>query len=121
MKAFAKARPKAIVLVSRNETGLGEVRHEIHAINKDVQVEILPTDIKNAESVASFWEKVKGKFGHADVLINNAASVGGGTVSEQPIESWWNDFVSGMLLFRGELTYWRKQTSEGHSSSPKDS
>ena len=110
MKAFAKAGPKAIVLSSRNETGLDEVRDEIHAIKKDVQVEIIRTDIKNAESVACFWEKVKEKFGHADVLVNNAASVGGGTVSEQPIDSWWNDFVSDMLLFRVELTYWRKQT-----------
>ena len=105
MKAFAKAGPNAIVLVSRNETRLGDVRHEIHAINKDVKVEIIPTNIKNAESVASFWEEVKEKFGHADVLMNNAASVGGGTVSEQPIDSWWNDFVSDMLLFRVELTY----------------
>lgn len=104
MKAFAKAGPKAIVLVSRNETRLGDVRHEIHAINKDVKVEIIPTNIKNAESVASFWEEVKEKFGHADVLMNNAASVGGGTVAEQSIDSWWNDFVGKILLFRAKLT-----------------
>ena len=68
VKSFAKAGPKAIVLVSRNEAGLGEVRDEIKEISKDVQVEILPTDIKSAESVTAFWEKVKEKFGHADVL-----------------------------------------------------
>ena len=54
MKSFAKAVPKAMVLVSRNEAGLEEVKDEIYAINKDVLVEIVPTDIKNAESVASF-------------------------------------------------------------------
>jgi short-subunit dehydrogenase len=104
VKAFAKAGPKAIVLVSRHETRLGDVRHEIRTINKDVQVEIIPTDIKNAESVASLWEEVKEKFGHADVL-NNAASVGGGTIAEQSIDSWWNDFAGEMLLFRAKLTH----------------
>ena len=99
-----------MVLVSRNEAGLEEVKDEFHAINKDVLVEIVPTDIKNAESVASFWEKVKEKFGHADVLVNNAAVVSGGTVVEQPLDSWWNDFVSDLRLFSTVLTYRRKQT-----------
>ncbi|KAN0110346.1 putative oxidoreductase ucpA [Hyaloscypha variabilis] len=101
VKSFAKAGPKAIVLVSRNEAGLKQVRDEIKEIDKDVQVEIIPTDIKSAESVTSFWEKVKEKFGHADVLVNNAASVGGGTVADQPLDSWWNDFetnVKGTFL-----------------------
>jgi NAD(P)-dependent dehydrogenase (short-subunit alcohol dehydrogenase family) len=99
--------------VSRNEAGLGEVRDEIHAINKDIQVEIIPTDIKNVESVASFWEKVKEKFGHADVLVNNAASIGGGTVTQQPLDSWWNDFVSDMSLFRIVLTYSKETNTRG--------
>ncbi len=47
MKSFAKAGPKAIVLVSRNEAGLKEVQDEIKEIDKDVQVEIIPTDIKS--------------------------------------------------------------------------
>ncbi len=94
MKAFAKAGPKAIVLVSRNALGLAEVEDEIYAINEHIQVELVPTDIKNAESVTSFWENVQNKFGHADVLINNAASVGGGTVAEQHVDNFWNDFVS---------------------------
>jgi len=109
VKSFAKAGPKAIVLVSRNEAGLKQVRDEIKEIDKDVQVEIIPTDIKSAESVTSFWEKVKEKFGHADVLVNNAASVGGGTVADQPWDSWWNDFVSDMRLFRAMLIQPRKQ------------
>jgi NADP-dependent 3-hydroxy acid dehydrogenase YdfG len=98
------------VLLSRDEAGLQEVRDEIHAINKDIQVEILPTDIKNAESVTSFWEKVKEKFGHADVLINNAASVGGGTVTDQPLDSWWNDFVGDVRLYKAVLILQRRQT-----------
>jgi len=68
VKSFAKSGPKAIVLVSRNEAGLGEVRDEIKEISKGIQVEIIPTDIKSPESVTAFWEKVKAKFGHADVL-----------------------------------------------------
>jgi NADP-dependent 3-hydroxy acid dehydrogenase YdfG len=80
--------------VSRNEAGLGAVQNEIHNISKDIEVMIAPTDIRSVESVTSFWEKIKEKFGHADVLINNAASIGGGNVVDQPVDTWWNDFVS---------------------------
>jgi NADP-dependent 3-hydroxy acid dehydrogenase YdfG len=41
------------------------------------------------------WEKVKAKFGHADVLVNNAGTfVGSGPVSKAPADKWWSDFVS---------------------------
>ena len=87
-----------MVLVSRNAARLEEVRDEIHAINKDVEVLIVATDMVSAEAVASFWEKVKKKFGHADVLINNAANVEGGMIVDQAVDSWWKDFVSNLQM-----------------------
>lgn len=90
-----------MVLVSRNAASLADVRDEIHAINKDIEVLIIATDLLSAEAVASFWEKVKDKFGHADVLINNAANVAGGRVDEQPVESFFKDFVSTAGTFNG--------------------
>ena len=97
-------------MVSRNAAGLAEVEEEIHAISKDIEVVIIPTDIKSAESVSSFWEKVKEKFGHADVLVNNAASVGGGNVADQPVDTWWNDFVCDPSSIIAVLTSRRRRT-----------
>ncbi|KAH7370582.1 putative oxidoreductase ucpA, partial [Rhexocercosporidium sp. MPI-PUGE-AT-0058] len=93
VKSFAKASPKAIVLVARTLAPLEEVRDEIHAINKDIEVLAVPTDLLSAESVTSLWAKVKERFGHADVLINNAGSLNGGTVADTEVDKWWNDFV----------------------------
>ncbi|KAH7413157.1 putative oxidoreductase ucpA [Cadophora sp. MPI-SDFR-AT-0126] len=101
VKSFAKASPKAMVLVARALGPLEEVRDEIHAINKDIEVLAVPTDLLSAESIASLWEKVKEKFGHADVLINNAGSLNGGTIADAEVDKWWSDFetnVKGVFL-----------------------
>lgn len=42
---------------------------------------------------------MKVKFGHADVLVNNAgAFVGAGPVSDASEASWWSDCVSVLYL-----------------------
>lgn len=70
------------------------MRDEIHAINKDIEVLAVPTDLQSAASIASLWDKVKEKFGHADVLVNNAGSLNAGTVADTEVDKWWSDFVS---------------------------
>lgn len=85
-----------MVIVARSANALEEVRDEIHTINKDIQVLIVPTDLLSAESIAALWAKVKETFGHVDVLINNAGSLQAGLISDLPVERWWVDFVSFM-------------------------
>jgi len=101
VNSFAKASPKAIVIVARSLGPLEEVRDEIHAINKDIEVLAVPTDLQSAASIASLWDKVKEKFGHADVLVNNAGSLNAGTVADTEVDKWWSDFetnVKGVFL-----------------------
>lgn len=61
------------------------MKQETHDINKEIEVLAIPTDISDTKSVAALWEKIKAKFGHADVLINNAGTQHAGllaTISE---------------------------------------
>jgi NADP-dependent 3-hydroxy acid dehydrogenase YdfG len=71
------------------------VAEEIHAINNKIEVLVVSTDLRSEISVEALWEKVQVKFGHADVLINNAGTFSAQhPVAEYPAAVWWNDFVS---------------------------
>jgi len=84
--SFAKAGPRALVLVARSAETLGEVAKEVQAIDE--------TNLGDITSVAALWEKVRTTFGHADVLINNAAIMTGfNAIADAPIDEWWSDFV----------------------------
>jgi len=86
--SFAKTNPKGIVLIARSAEALDVVTKEIRAINGKIEVLAIPTDVLNGDSVAALWEKVKAKFGHADILINNAGTMNGsGPISEAPADA----------------------------------
>jgi short-subunit dehydrogenase len=91
--SFAKSRPKGIVLVARSAEILEIVKQEILAINENIKVLVVPADLQSEKSVAALWETVKKTFGHADVLINNAASAHTGLLAEAPAVEWWSNFV----------------------------
>ncbi|CZR70220.1 uncharacterized protein PAC_20121 [Phialocephala subalpina] len=91
--SFAKANPKGIVLVARTAESLEVVAKEIKVVNPNIEVLPVPTDLTNAESVAALWEKVKAKFGHADVLVNNAGTFpDSAPVKVADAAKWWYDF-----------------------------
>jgi NADP-dependent 3-hydroxy acid dehydrogenase YdfG len=83
------------VLAATNAEKLAVVEAELKTINPNVQVLSVATNIADAKSVADLFAKVKATFGHADILINNAAvNVGGGpVVHEQDPDQWWLNFV----------------------------
>ncbi|KAH6670068.1 putative oxidoreductase ucpA [Halenospora varia] len=95
-KQFAKAGAKGLVLVARGADALEEVKKEVLGINPNVEVLTVSADLKSAESVAALWEKVKEKFGKADVLVNNAGSLKAGTIVDTPVDVWWNDFETNI-------------------------
>ncbi|KAK4118200.1 NAD(P)-binding protein [Parathielavia appendiculata] len=91
--AFARAGAKAIVLVATNAERLSAVEASLKAINSNVQVLSVATDISDANSVADLFAKVKASFGHADILINNAAAHSGiGNLLDEDPEKWWLNF-----------------------------
>lgn len=96
--SFAKAGPKGIVLVARSEGALLDVSKEIKAINSEIEVLAVPTDLFDEASVKAMWAKVKAKFGHADILVNNAGTFDqGGAIADAPASNWWSDFVSSLI------------------------
>ncbi|KAK4101131.1 NAD(P)-binding protein [Parathielavia hyrcaniae] len=91
--AFARAGAKAIVLVATNAEKLSAVEATLKAVNSHVQVLSVATDISNAKSVAELFAKVKASFGHADILINNAAILAGaGSIMDGDPDQWWRNF-----------------------------
>lgn len=92
--SFAAAGPKAIVLVARNADKLQEVADTLAKSHPDVETLVVPTDIGDPASVAALFGKVKEKYGHADVLVNNAAVF----KADQPVKDvdqqlWWDEMV----------------------------
>ncbi len=88
------AGAKGIVLVATNAEKLGAVEAELKAINPNVQVLSVATNISDASSVAELFAKIKTTFGHADILINNAGvNSGGGNIHEEDPALWWQNFV----------------------------
>lgn len=92
--SFAAAGPKAIVLVARNADKLKEVAETIAKSHPNVETLVVPTDIGDPTSVNALFEQVKSKYGHADVLVNNAAVFEAvGPVRDVDQQSWWHEMV----------------------------
>ena len=54
----------------------------------------MPTDIADPASVAALFEKVKEKYGHADVLVNNAGVFKAiAPVKDVDQQAWWDEMV----------------------------
>ncbi|RDL34316.1 NAD(P)-binding protein [Venustampulla echinocandica] len=106
--SFAKANPKGIVLAARSAIALVEVVQEIHAINSEIEVLAIPTDILKQEDITALWRMVKERFGHADVLVNNAGAFSSqGPLGQVEPGAWWTDFEinarGSFLMTRGFL------------------
>lgn len=100
--AFAKAGPKAIVLVGRDARRLRATEEVVRAINLSIDLLCIPTDLTDSASVENLYSLVRTRYGHADVLVNNA-----GTFAQSDIvgnvnpTAWWSDFemnVKGTFL-----------------------
>lgn len=92
--SFAAAGPKAIVLVARSADKLQVVANTVAKSHPGVETLIVPTDIGDPASVAALFGKVKQKYGHADVLVNNAAIF----EVDRPVKDveqqlWWDEMV----------------------------
>jgi NAD(P)-dependent dehydrogenase (short-subunit alcohol dehydrogenase family) len=92
--SFAATKPKAIVLVARSADKLDEVAETINKSHPDVEVLVVPTDIADPASVAALFEKVKQKYGHADVLVNNAGVYKAtSSVKNVDQQDWWAELT----------------------------
>lgn len=100
--AFAKAGAKAIVLVARNQSRLDAVAHDLEINYSNVTFVKFAGSVTNEDDIQTLYQMVKDKFGHADVLLNNAGGWDGGAmlVDADPTK-WWSDMevnLKGPLL-----------------------
>jgi NAD(P)-dependent dehydrogenase (short-subunit alcohol dehydrogenase family) len=97
------------------------VAASISKSHPDVEVLTVPTDITDPTSVKAVFEKVKEKFGHADVLVNNAGMFQAiAPVKDVDQQKWWEEMVlpsSASLEATPEANVCkRRSTSAAHSS-----
>ena len=99
---FARAKPKAIVLVGRNADKLRAVEDSLKKLSSEVECVSVPTDIASEASVASLFDVIEQKYGHADVLVNNAGMFQStANIADADPAKWWLDFevnVKGLFL-----------------------
>jgi NADP-dependent 3-hydroxy acid dehydrogenase YdfG len=93
--SFASAGARAIVLVARSVDKLKVVASSVAEAFPEVETLSVPTDITDTASVAALFAVVKEKYGHADVLINNAGVFKAiSPVKDVDQQMWWEEMVS---------------------------
>ncbi|KAI8632517.1 NAD(P)-binding protein [Xylariaceae sp. FL1651] len=101
--AFAKAGVKGLVLIATNSDGLKNTEQQVKKINSGIQTLVIPTDISDESAVASAFSSVKAKFGHANILINNAGANSDGEgvrIGDADPAAWWRQFeINGKGTF----------------------
>lgn len=91
-KTWAKAGAQGVVITGRRAEHLQAVKDEIKAINKDTVVLAIKGDISIESDVVNLFAKVQKEFGRpADVLLNNAGTLGGEgkKIGDQSVSDWW--------------------------------
>jgi len=111
--AFAKAAPKALILVGRDAAQLAATEKAVAETAKAGAVEAVSfgADVSNAADVDRLYDMVRARFGRADVLVNNAGVMSTAAIAPlgdvADVDAWWRDFqvnVRGtFLMTRGFL------------------
>jgi hypothetical protein len=111
--AFTKAGVKGVVLLASNAEKLAATEKSVKAASSDIETLTCALDISDTKAVEAAFEKVKERFGHADILINAAGAMTGDGVKlhETDPDEWWRNFVR--VLIRCDLTScwltWRRR------------
>jgi NADP-dependent 3-hydroxy acid dehydrogenase YdfG len=97
--AFVKAGVKGIVLLASNAEKLVATEKSVKAASPSIGTLTYALDISDPKAVEAAFEKVKEKFGHADVLINAAGAMTGDgpKLHETDPDEWWRNFVSNLV------------------------
>ncbi len=80
---------------------------------REIDATVLELDVRQADSIDAFAAEVAGRFGHADVLVNNAGlALGLSPIAETPDEEWIGMLETNVLgllrVTRGLLPLLRK-------------
>ncbi|KHD84879.1 SDR family oxidoreductase [Heyndrickxia ginsengihumi] len=87
-----------VVIASRNEQQLQQVKQELLALGKG-DVEYIKTDITNVEEIKAMVQKVKDTYGRLDILVNNAGGPPAGNFEDMDDEKWQQSFELNLLSY----------------------
>ncbi|KAH8900971.1 short-chain dehydrogenase/reductase-like protein [Thozetella sp. PMI_491] len=92
--AFVKAGVRGVVLIATDAQKLAGTEEEVKKLNPAVETLTLAMDISDTKAVEDGFNKIKEKFGHADILINTAGVVSGDgpKLHETDPDAWWRNF-----------------------------
>ena len=93
--AFVKAGVKGVVLLASNAEKLAATEESVKIGDPSIETLTYALDISDTKAVEAAFEKVKDKFGHADILINAAGALTGDgpKLHETDPDQWWRNFV----------------------------
>ena len=109
----------ATVLAQRGYKVIGGARR-VERVRKAVGESgiALPLDVSDRNSVESFVSEVTGRFGHVDVLVNNAGgALGLGPIAEADDEDWigmWKSNVLGLMYMTRACLPLLRKARHGH-------
>lgn len=112
--------------MATNEDKLKDVAASLNKQFPDIEILPVGANLADPASVSALFEKVKTKYGHADVLVHNAGVFNAaGPVKDSDQQEWWDDMVQhfsfSCLYFKTLKTPSRRSTSAGLFSSPRTS
>jgi NAD(P)-dependent dehydrogenase (short-subunit alcohol dehydrogenase family) len=104
--------------VATNAEKLAAVEASISKINPAIRTLSVAAHISDTVSVAKLFAKVEQNFGHANILVNNAAlATGGGNIHEEDPQKWWRNFVSLASPFPPLPVYERNKNTMGTNTN----
>lgn len=86
-------------LLGRNVETLKKTEERIKTLSKSASVVVHAGDVASENAVKTFYEKIVGQFGGADVLINNAGALTACTTGEVEPAMWWQNMVNLFFSF----------------------
>jgi len=86
--AFCQAKAKVLIM-SRSEDQLNSVAEKCRKKYGDqTQIDVYVGDVSDPNSVKGAYQKNREKWGHVNILLNNAATIAVEKIDEITLESW---------------------------------
>lgn len=65
-----------------------EAKAKVLAIDENIRVVAVAADLLHDESIEALWKTVEKRFGHANVLTNNAGAINSGYGADVRVDYW---------------------------------
>ncbi len=106
-----------VAICARTKADLKTVKKELKTLNKTIAVLTMQVDMQSKKQVEKFADKILGKWGSVDIIVNNAAAFLQGSLLEEPdglLESMMATNVYGSYYLTRKLLPNLIKQQKGH-------